>query len=125
VRGPRCRTVAPFGGTATVDVTLPRPDVGAANKAVYGGYITLTPQAGQGLDQVLRARTIGASYGDAFLAALAVGDARKDDISQWNPVERTVSARAEHAAVHARQYRVFRQIYEQTRHLMAALSEPA
>jgi xylulokinase len=77
-----------------------------------------------GLDQVLRARTIGASYGDAFLAALAVGDARKEDIARWNPVERTVSVRAEHAAVHARQYRVFRQLYERTRHLMAALSEP-
>src|SRR5690606_27502117 len=77
-----------------------------------------------GLDQVIRARTIGASYGDAFLAAVAVGDAKKSDIAEWNPVEQTVSARGEHAAVYRRQYRVFRDIYEQTRDLMAELSRP-
>ncbi|MCT7378489.1 FGGY-family carbohydrate kinase [Chelativorans salis] len=75
-----------------------------------------------GLDQVLRARTIGASYGDAFLAAVAVGDARKGDIAGWNPVERTIAARPEHKAVYGRQYRVFRRLYEQTRDLMAEMS---
>src|SRR5690606_32298979 len=58
------------------------------------------------------------------LAAVAVGDAEKSDIAEWNPVERTVSARGEHAAVYRRQYRVFRGIYEQTRDLMAELSGP-
>ena len=32
-----------------------------------------------GLAQILRRRTIGASYGDAFLAAVAVGDAKRSD----------------------------------------------
>lgn len=76
-----------------------------------------------GLDQVVRARTVGASYGDAFLAAVAVGDARKDDIARWNPVERRVAAQAENAAVYKRQYGVFRGVYEQTKGLMTELSD--
>lgn len=74
------------------------------------------------IDQVLRTRTIGASYGDAFLAAVAVGDARKEDIANWNPVERIIVERGEHAGVYAGQYRVFKRIYEQTRGLMTELS---
>ncbi len=73
-----------------------------------------------GLDQILRKRTIGASYGDAFLAAVAVGDAKIGDITAWNPVERTISPRAAHAAVYQRQYRLFRALYERTKDLMAA-----
>ncbi len=34
--------------------------------------------------------TIGAAYGDAFLAALAVGDVSKRDIAGWNPVVRRI-----------------------------------
>ena len=37
------------------------------------------------LDQMVCGTSIGASYGDAFLAALAVGDAAPDDIAAWNP----------------------------------------
>ena len=43
--------MVPANGTATVDVTLTRPDFGAANKLVYGGWLVLTPQ---GAGQVLR-----------------------------------------------------------------------
>ncbi|WP_309084301.1 FGGY-family carbohydrate kinase [Chelativorans sp.] len=78
-----------------------------------------------GVDQIIRARTIGASYGDAFLAAVAVGDARKEEIAAWNPAVRTISPRREHAAAYERQYGVFRRIYDQTRDLMATLSRPA
>lgn len=35
--------LVPAGGTATVDVTIPRPDFGAATNLVYGGYIRFTP----------------------------------------------------------------------------------
>ena len=34
-----------------------------------------------GIDQILCETTIGASYGDAFLAAVAIGDAETDDIA--------------------------------------------
>jgi xylulokinase len=36
-------------------------------------------------------KTVGASYGDAFLAALAVGAVEPGDIARWNPVERVVA----------------------------------
>jgi Fn3-like domain (DUF1034). len=47
----RASVLVPSGGTASVDVTIPRPDFGAANKVVYGGYIKFTPQGG---GQILR-----------------------------------------------------------------------
>jgi len=75
-----------------------------------------------GLDQALRRRTLGASYGDAFLAALAVGDVQAGDIADWNPVERRLAPRPETAAVYERQYRVFRRLYEETKGLMAEVS---
>ena len=75
-----------------------------------------------GIEQILRERTIGAAYGDAFLAAMAVGDAKEDDIAVWNPIAKTLLPRAEHTAVYARQYDIFRALYEQTKDLMAELS---
>tara|TARA_R110002020_G_scaffold109430_11_gene253094 strand:+ start:10161 stop:11654 length:1494 start_codon:yes stop_codon:yes gene_type:complete len=72
-----------------------------------------------GLDQIVCSVTTGASYGDAFLAALAVGQVKSDDIAVWNPAGETIKAQ-EHAA-YARQYPLFLQIYERTRDIMAAL----
>ena len=39
-----------------------------------------------GRTQILRDKSMGASYGNAFLAALAVGDAQVPDMKTWNPV---------------------------------------
>ena len=38
-----------------------------------------------GYTQVVRKVAIGAAYGDAFLAALAVGDVSRETIKTWNP----------------------------------------
>jgi xylulokinase len=75
-----------------------------------------------GIDQILCEKTIGASYGDAFLAAVAVGDAEVDDIAAWNPVTSTIGA--EDSPVYDRQYRLFRRLYEQTKDIAADLSKP-
>ncbi|MGD9912549.1 MAG: FGGY-family carbohydrate kinase [Rhizobiaceae bacterium] len=75
-----------------------------------------------GLDQILRRRTIGASYGDAFLAAVAVGDLAVGDIMRWNPVDTTIQPDARTIDVYRRQYGAFRRLYDNTRELMAALS---
>ena len=72
-----------------------------------------------GLDQSVCGITTGASYGDAYLAALAVGLAQPGDIACWNPVDYIVPAQS-HAA-YARQYPIFRALYAQTKDLMAAL----
>jgi xylulokinase len=72
-----------------------------------------------GLPQTVCSVTTGASFGDAFLAAVATGHAVPDDIDRWNPPARVV----EPAAVPAydRLYPLFRRLYAQTRDIMADL----
>jgi minor extracellular serine protease Vpr len=55
--------VVPANGTASVMVTIPRPDFGPANKLVYGGYIRFIPQGG---GQTLRVPYAG--YGGDYQA---------------------------------------------------------
>lgn len=71
------------------------------------------------LPQELCARSIGASYGDAFLAALAIGAAKPADIATWNPVARRVEA--ERAPAYDRQYPLWKRLYTQTRDISAEL----
>jgi xylulokinase len=74
-----------------------------------------------GLSQTVRERTMGASYGDAFLAALAIGAVKKSDIGAWNPSARRVAPRAKHRLVYDRQYRIFKELYRRNKDLMAEL----
>ncbi|WP_421724825.1 FGGY-family carbohydrate kinase [Bauldia sp.] len=74
-----------------------------------------------GINQLICGETVGASYGDAFLAAVAVGDVDRDAIRQWNPVAREV--RAEPNEVYRRQYSVFRQLYDRNADLMSQLGQ--
>jgi xylulokinase len=69
-----------------------------------------------GLTQILCRNTIGASYGDAFLAALGVADVKRTDIRRWNPVASEIGPNP--SETYRRQYGVYRQIYERTRDLM-------
>lgn len=75
-----------------------------------------------GMTQLLAEKTIGACYGDAFLAALAVGDVRKKDILAWNPQDRRIAPDRGNRGVYERHYRIFKDLYRQTRGLMAELS---
>lgn len=63
----------------------------------------------------------GASYGDAFLAALAVGDVKRAAIKAWNPVERRIAPDPANADLYRRRYEVFRELYPRARDLMAKL----
>jgi xylulokinase len=74
-----------------------------------------------GRRQIIREKTIGASYGDAFLAAVAVGDMKRGDIRAWNPVGSEFTPDPATADVYARQYGVYRDLYAQTRDLMRRL----
>lgn len=93
--------------------------------AVGGGtrnaaWMQATSDFGQ-VDQIVREKTVGASYGDAFLAAVAIGAAREDDIGRWNPVARTVEP--ERVAAYERQYPLFKRLYLQTRDIAHALAK--
>ncbi len=74
-----------------------------------------------GKKQILRSRTFGASYGDAFLAALAIGDVKPDTMAIWNPVASELVPDSNHAELYQNRYALFRALYEQTRELMHRL----
>lgn len=95
--------------------------------AVGGGtrnpvWIAATSDLGR-VRQVVREKTIGASYGDAFLAAVAIGTVEPDAIDSWNPVARTVEP--EVVPAYERQYPLWRSLYEDTRAIAHALGEGA
>jgi xylulokinase len=111
-------------GTAHVIETY--REVGAAPArilAVGGGtknrlWLRSTSDFGD-VTQIVSEKTVGASYGDAFLAATALGLAGPEEIAAWNPAVQTVEP--EPLPVHARQYRLFRRLYEQTKDIAADL----
>ena len=74
-----------------------------------------------GKPQILREKSIGASYGNAFLAAIAVGDAMPGDINIWNPMIAKIEPQSQTAAIYTKQYKVFRELYERNKDLMRAL----
>lgn len=75
-----------------------------------------------GTPQQVCEKIIGASYGDAFLAAVAVGAASPDEISRWNPVASTVTPQT--VAAYARQYPLWKRLYMQTRDIAYELGSP-
>lgn len=73
-----------------------------------------------GIDQIICEKTIGASYGDAFLAALAVGLVERSDIAQWNPVREEITAKT--YPEYNKAYGLFRRLYEQTKDIASEIS---
>jgi xylulokinase len=71
--------------------------------------------------QELPTQTIGASYGDAWLAAVACG--LIDEDSDWTTVETVIEPDPETYAVYERLYRLYRDLYPATRDLVRALAE--
>lgn len=71
------------------------------------------------LPQIISEKTFGASYGDAFLAALGVGDVERMDIVRWNPAESEVQPMTDPA--YQRRFEMFKALYQSTRHLMRDL----
>jgi xylulokinase len=63
----------------------------------------------------------GASYGDAFLARLALGDVSRSAIKQWNPAALTIEPDSRNAHVYQKRYATFRALYPRIRDLMADL----
>jgi xylulokinase len=112
-------------GTAHVFETC--AEVGASPvtvRAVGGGtknalWLQATSDL-SGVPQELCDKTIGASYGDAFLAALAVGLVGEGDIAHWNPVSARVTP--ERVAAYDRQYPLWKRLYAQTRDIAHGLA---
>ncbi|NKX53302.1 FGGY-family carbohydrate kinase [Arthrobacter mobilis] len=78
-----------------------------------------------GREQIVPAQTIGASYGDALLAAIGTGAVPPD--TEWARTAATVKPRAANAPVYDRLYATYGQLYPANRehmHVLAALQEP-
>jgi xylulokinase len=111
-------------GTAHVLETY--AEVGASPDrvlAVGGGtknelWLQATSDFG-GVPQQVCEKTIGASFGDAFLAALAIGAVQPADITRWNPNASTVMPQT--VPAYAVQYPLWKRLYSQTRDIMQAL----
>ena len=69
-----------------------------------------------GFNQIVRKKTIGASYGNSFLAALAINAVEKTDIIRWNPTDKIIFSKAN--SVHKKNYKNFKDLYNRTAELM-------
>ena len=88
----------------------------AVGGGTQGGLWTQIVSDITGREQEIRAQSIGASYGAAFLAARLVGDVSIDD---WNPVARTV---APQTRAYEDLYRLYRDLYPRTAETVHALA---
>lgn len=109
---------------ATRQIVETFAEVGQAPRRVFavGGGTRNAPwsqamsDAG-GYTQILRARTTGASYGDAFLAALAIGDVAPDAIERWNTIAGEVRPDPALRGLYDTRYATFLALQEATRRL--------
>ena len=76
-----------------------------------------------GITQAIPAQTIGAAYGDAYLAGLAVGLA--DRGSSWARTERHISPDPQHSELYGRAYSLYRDLYEHSNGVMHKLAATA
>ena len=72
-----------------------------------------------GRSQDIPAQTVGASYGDALLAAAAAEMIPPD--ADWTRIVSTVEPRPEHADLYDRRYALYRDLYAATRPLLSGL----
>ena len=112
-------------GTAHVVETYREVSVELARILAVGGGTknTLWMQAisdTSQVDQVVCEKTVGASYGDAFLARMALGEVELADIARWNPIATQVTAAKDPA--YEKNYALFRRLYEQTKDIAKELS---
>jgi xylulokinase len=91
--------------------------VGGGTRAAVG---TRAVSDATGLRQDLCRETVGASYGDAYLAALGVALARPDD--DWSAIAATIEPDAEAQPVYDELYAIYRELYPATRDQAHALA---
>lgn len=75
-----------------------------------------------GIEQRLPKQTMGACYGDAFLAGLAAGRFGRDMLQEWVSVRSITRPDRGVEKVYDERYRVFRELYEATKGVVHTLS---
>ena len=102
VAGPAARVVAVGGGT-------------------QGGLWTQIVSDVCGIEQIVPTVTVGASYGDALMAAIAVG--LVPETTTWSQTGKVITPDSSTAAMHQRIHEVFTQTYPATKELVHTLSQ--
>ncbi len=108
------------------DAAQPAARIVAVGGGTQGGLWTQIVSDVTGRDQLLPAQTIGASYGDALLAAIGAGLAAPD--TDWAQVGSRVQPEPEHRALYDELYDAYCELYPATRsqvHRLAAIQERA
>lgn len=93
----------------------------AVGGGTKGGLWTQIVSSVTGRDQLIPRETVGASYGDAMLAAVAGGLAEPG--ARWNPVADVVEPDSHARDTYERLYGLYRQLYPATRSVAHALAE--
>lgn len=93
----------------------------AVGGGTTGGLWTQVVSDVTGLPQQLRRETVGASYGDAMLAALATGAVTEATTREWNPLASVVEPDPATERLHQRRFAEYRELYETTRALVHGL----
>ena len=96
------------------------PRLVAVGGGTKGGLWTQIVSDVTGRPQTLPRQTIGAAYGDALLAAIAVGLA--DKATEWNPPAEVVRPNLDVRAIYDSLYGIYRELYPATRAQMHALA---
>ncbi|MCP4142573.1 MAG: FGGY-family carbohydrate kinase [Chloroflexi bacterium] len=78
-----------------------------------------------GIEQEIPAQTIGASYGDAFLAGLATGVLKKEDLNTWVKPEKIITPNMGQKKKYSHYYENYLALYQQTRGIMHRLADEA
>lgn len=76
-----------------------------------------------GISQLVPAETIGASYGDAFLAGMAAGVLNLNDLDDWIKPGREIVPQPENQEIYQSFYQDYLNLYNQTRDIVHRLSE--
>jgi xylulokinase len=76
-----------------------------------------------GMEQIVPEQTIGASYGDAFLAGLAAGILERDDLSKWVRPGDVIRPQENGNELYDKMYHHYRRLYEDTRETVHFLSK--
>ena len=93
----------------------------AVGGGTKGGLWTQIVSDVTGREQILPQETIGASYGDALLAAAALGLVSPDEI--WNPTSAIVKPDSDTRATYDRLYSIYRELYPATSSAAHALAD--
>jgi xylulokinase len=93
----------------------------AVGGGTKGGLWTQIVSDVTGRPQNLPEQTIGASYGDALLAARSVGLAEPG--ADWSNIAETVEPKEENTEIYDELYRIYRELYPATREQMHNLAD--